>query len=58
MRQVASYYNPSWGRFINADGTLGEAGDLLGNNMCPFYLTQTSIVFQVPNVFIFLRISN
>jgi len=26
------YYNPEWGRFINADTVLGEAGDLLSQN--------------------------
>lgn len=27
------YYNPEWGRFINADGLVGVSGDLLGHNM-------------------------
>ncbi len=27
------YYNPAWGRFINADGLLGEQGDILGHNL-------------------------
>ncbi|MCM0649718.1 RHS repeat-associated core domain-containing protein [Clostridium swellfunianum] len=27
------YYNPEWGRFINADGLVGETGELLGHNM-------------------------
>lgn len=27
------YYNPEWGRFINADGLVGELGNLLGHNM-------------------------
>ena len=27
------YYNPSWGRFINADGMIGSIGELLSCNM-------------------------
>jgi uncharacterized protein RhaS with RHS repeats len=27
------YYNPEWGRFINADGLIGQIGDLLGHNL-------------------------
>jgi len=27
------YYNPEIGRFINADGLIGEVGDILGHNM-------------------------
>jgi RHS repeat-associated protein len=27
------YYNPEIGRFINADGLMGETGDILGHNM-------------------------
>ena len=27
------YYNPEWGRFINADDLIGETGDLLGHNL-------------------------
>jgi hypothetical protein len=27
------YYSPDWGRFINADGLVGETGDLLSANM-------------------------
>ncbi|WP_242865870.1 RHS repeat-associated core domain-containing protein, partial [Desnuesiella massiliensis] len=27
------YYNPEWGRFINADGLIGKTGDLLGHNL-------------------------
>ena len=27
------YYNPDWGRFLNADSLLGETGDLLSHNM-------------------------
>ena len=29
----ARYYNPEWGRFINADGALGATGELLSYNM-------------------------
>ncbi|MEG0772707.1 RHS repeat-associated core domain-containing protein [Clostridium sp.] len=27
------YYNPEWGRFINADALIGQTGELLGHNM-------------------------
>lgn len=27
------YYNPEWGRFINADGIIGQTGELLGHNL-------------------------
>ncbi|WP_250815864.1 RHS repeat-associated core domain-containing protein [Clostridium swellfunianum] len=27
------YYNPEWGRFINADTIVGEVGELLSHNM-------------------------
>ncbi|MEG0772698.1 RHS repeat-associated core domain-containing protein [Clostridium sp.] len=27
------YYNPTWGRFINADALIGQTGELLGHNM-------------------------
>nr|WP_242854284.1 RHS repeat-associated core domain-containing protein [Oxobacter pfennigii] len=27
------YYNPEWGRFINSDAAIGEAGGLLGHNL-------------------------
>ena len=29
----ARYYNPEWGRFINADGIIGNPGELLSANM-------------------------
>ena len=29
----ARYYNPEWGRFINADGIIGTPGELLSGNM-------------------------
>jgi RHS repeat-associated protein len=27
------YYNPEWGRFINADAIIGQTGELLGHNL-------------------------
>lgn len=27
------YYNPEWGRFVNADGLVGDCGNILGHNM-------------------------
>lgn len=30
------YYNPEWGRFINADGVMGQTGELLGHNLLAY----------------------
>ncbi|MBV7273350.1 hypothetical protein I6U48_10560 [Clostridium sp. PL3] len=27
------YYDPEWGRFINADGLIGQTGELLAHNL-------------------------
>ena len=27
------YYNPQWGRFLNADGIIGSSSSILGNNL-------------------------
>jgi hypothetical protein len=32
------YYNPEWGRFINADGITGQTGELLSHNMFAYCL--------------------
>ncbi|MBM7871484.1 RHS repeat-associated protein [Clostridium pascui] len=32
------YYNPSWGRFINADGIAGQTSNLLSHNMFAYCL--------------------
>lgn len=29
----ARYYNPEWGRFINADSELGDTGELIAHNI-------------------------
>ncbi|QVK19577.1 RHS repeat-associated core domain-containing protein [Mycoplasmatota bacterium] len=39
------YYNPEIGRFINADGLIGETGDILGHNMYAY--TQNNPVMMV-----------
>ncbi|MDV3428896.1 MAG: hypothetical protein LIR50_18045 [Bacillota bacterium] len=40
------YYNPEWGRFINADGLVGSTGELLSHNCRnKAYMT---IVFESP----------
>jgi hypothetical protein len=42
------YYNPEIGRFINADGLIGQTGDILGHNMYAY--TQNNPVMMVdPN---------
>jgi RHS repeat-associated protein len=41
------YYNPEWGRFINADVLLGEPGELLGHNMFA-YCENNSVNFVDP----------
>jgi RHS repeat-associated protein len=50
------YYNAEWGRFINADGMVGQTGDLLGHNMfayCknnPVNMADPSGCFAIPGV--------
>jgi len=39
------YYNPVWGRFINADSVLGQTGQLLGHNIF-VYCRNNSIVYS------------
>ncbi len=42
------YYNPEIGRFINADGLIGQTGDILGHNMFTF-TENNPINFTMPN---------
>lgn len=42
------YYNPEMGRFINADGLLGEQGNILSHNMFT-YCANNSILYQDPS---------
>jgi hypothetical protein len=39
------YYNPEIGRFINADGLIGQTGDILGHNMYAY--TQNNPVMMI-----------
>ena len=41
------YYNPTWGRFINADGYLNANGDLIGFNMFA-YCSNNPVMFVDP----------
>ena len=41
------YYNPEWGRFLNADGYLNANGDILGYNMFA-YCSNNPISFNDP----------
>lgn len=41
------YYNPEWGRFINADDVLGEKGELLSHNTYA-YCKNNSIIREDP----------
>ena len=34
------YYNPEWGRFINADTIVGETGTLLSHNLFAYCLNE------------------
>ena|GEM_PF-1959040 len=36
------YYNPEWGRFINADGIIGQTGELLGHNLFTYAKNNTA----------------
>ena len=42
------YYNSEWGRFVNADGTIGANGKLLGNNLYA-YVNNNPIMFSDPS---------
>ncbi len=42
------YYNPDWGRFINADAVVGQTGELLGHNMFA-YCANNPVNMQDPN---------
>ena len=41
------YYNPEWGRFLNADGYINANGDILGYNMFA-YCSNNPISFNDP----------
>ena len=41
------YYNPVWGRFINADGLVSTGQGLLGNNMFAYCLNQPVIMVDI-----------
>ena len=42
------YYNPEWGRFVNADGYINANGDILGYNMFA-YCRNNPIMYIDPN---------
>lgn len=42
------YYNPSWGRFINADGIIGANQDILGYNLYA-YVSNNPSMFRDPS---------
>ncbi len=42
------YYNPDWGRFVNADSVLGKPGQLLGHNVFE-YCTNSPISYYDKN---------
>jgi RHS repeat-associated protein len=44
------YYNPEWGRFINADGIIGQVGELIGHNLFS-YCKNNPINMSDPNGF-------
>lgn len=44
------YYNPEWGRFLNADGIVGETGELLSHNMFA-YCNNNPVNNEDPNGF-------
>lgn len=48
------YYNPEWGRFINADAIIGQTGELLGHNMFA-YCKNNPINLKDPSGFRHLR---
>ncbi len=42
------YYNPEWGRFLNADGIIGANGDLTSNNLFA-YCSNNPVMFADPS---------
>ncbi|MGY0374218.1 RHS repeat-associated core domain-containing protein [Clostridium sp. JNZ J1-5] len=44
------YYNPEWGRFINADATIGNPGELLTHNLYA-YCVNNPIIMEDPDGF-------
>jgi RHS repeat-associated protein len=42
------YYNPEWGRFVNADAIVGEKGELLSHNMFA-YCSNDAVNMEDPN---------
>ncbi|MFZ5988738.1 MAG: RHS repeat-associated core domain-containing protein [Bacillota bacterium] len=42
------YYNPEWGRFLNADIVIGITGDLIGHNMF-VYCQNNPVIYQDPS---------
>ncbi len=42
------YYNPEWGRFLNADGIIGANGDLTSNNLFA-YCSNNPVMFMDPS---------
>ena len=48
------YYNPEWARFINADGIIGQTGELLGHNMFA-YCKNNPVNMSDPSGFIAVR---
>ena len=42
------YYNPEWGRFLNADGIIGANGDILSYNLYA-YASNNPIMFSDPS---------
>ena len=51
------YYNPEWGRFINADGITAAAGDLLSANMFA-YCKNNPVNMSDPSGYFCLYIGN
>lgn len=43
------YYNPEWGRFINADNYPSTGQGLLGNNMFAYFSNYFTLTKRCPN---------
>jgi len=50
------YYNPEWGRFINADSNLGNPGELLTHNLFA-YCANNPVMYVDPNGDIFMLVT-
>jgi RHS repeat-associated protein len=50
------YYNPDWGRFVNADGYMGNTGEFLTHNVYA-YCANNPVMYEDPSGKVFILIT-